>query len=111
MTHQTLCFASSYSPHAHKCEVPGCKDELDEFSCPVVRKGKDGLYLIGLCGKHWKNICDRNRWDYGITRCCNEKCDILRINLTGRQSFNPHDLAKYLNCVPKRIKPMDLSDQ
>lgn len=83
-----LDFAGSLYPQkeaADSCSIKGCdKINFSHQCCDLT-----------LCPYHWRNYCDVKKWDHHLSKCANEKCDILKI--AEREKINQHNIWSILN--------------
>lgn len=83
-----LDFAGSLYPQkeaADSCSIKGCdKVNFSRQCCDLT-----------LCPYHWRNYCDVKKWDHHLSKCANEKCDILKI--AEREKINQHNIWSILN--------------
>jgi hypothetical protein len=76
-----------------------CVPSINAQSCLSIVKGTP----IGQCKKHWKKICDENNWDHNLSKCANEKCDLLEKKSFDREKINQFNIKQELH-LPRQNK-------
>jgi hypothetical protein len=76
-----------------------CGKQLSKQGCARMQ----GVDAVGFCSEHYKMMCRTNGWDQYLSRCANELCDRLEIDLDLRKRITSENILTILG-LPAKIK-------